>query len=207
MKEEKQINYNDPTAARWVENVSGWVDINNRFFGSGKDSEHLARYSSCTHETCSCGHVYEKGWSICPACREKKEIETYNKYPFKEYDGSPVYSLTDDKYFFDENELDDYISDQEESSDLRLVFCIENHIPELDPSYFGDELPEDGEIPDELQEAIDKLNELIKGLPVISYSPGRIRTTYNYKSETIDPLSVLREDIVTNDFEDENIRL
>lgn len=174
----KQINYNDKEAAQFVENIKGWVDINGRFFGNGKDAEHMARYSSCTHKTCECGNVFEKGWTICPECRLKKEIEKYNKLQFKEYDGSPVYSHAVDKYFFSEDELSDYLSDEEEIKDLRLVFCNENHFNELQSDYFEDILPEDGELPTELQKAIDNLNEVIKNLPVASYSPSNVRTSY-----------------------------
>lgn len=174
----EQINYNDKEAARFVENIKGWVDINGRFFGDSKDSEHMARYSSCTHKTCECGNVFEKGWTICPECRLKKEIEKYNLLQFKKYDGSPVYSHAIDKYFFSEDELIDYLSDEEVIEDLRLVFCTENHFNELGAEYFEDILPEDGDLPTELQKAIDNLNEVIKNLPVASYSPSNIRTSY-----------------------------
>lgn len=174
----KQINYNDKDSARFVENIKGWVDINGRFFGDSKDSEHMARYSSCTHKTCECGNVFDKGWTICPECRLKKEIEKYNLLEFKEYDCSPVYSHAADKYFFSEDDIIDYLSDLEEDEDLRLVFCSENHFNELDSDYFSDKLPEDAELPDELQKAIDKVNEVIKNLPVASYSASNVRTSY-----------------------------
>ena len=181
--ENKIINYSDTESARYVENIKGWVDINNRFFGDGKDAEHLARYSSCTHRTCECGNITEKGWGVCPECRLKKEIEKYILLQFKEYDGSPVYSHNIDKYFFSEEELLDYLSDEEEIEDLRLVFCNENHFNELGVDYFEDILPEDGEIPDELQKAIDNINEVIKNLPAASYSPSNIRTEYKVSQQ------------------------
>lgn len=182
MKAEKQINYNDKEAARYVENIKGWVDINNRFFGDSKESEHLARYSSCTHKTCKCGNIFDKGWTICPECRLKKEIEKYNLLDFKEYNGLPVYSHSTDKYFFSEDELIEYLDDEEEEiEDLRLVFCIENYFNQLNPDYFEDELPEDGDIPIELQKAIDNLNEVIKNLGTASYSPSNIRTEYKLR--------------------------
>ena len=176
----KQINYNDKEAARFVENIKGWVDINGRFFGDGKEAEHMARYSSCTHKTCKCGEVFEKGWTICPKCREKKDSEMYNALQFKEYDGSPVYSKSIDRYFFSEEEIMDFINDEEDGFDLQLVFCNENHYNELDGSYFEDVLPDDCDFPDELQNAIDNFNEVIKNLPAASYSPSNVRTTYFY---------------------------
>lgn len=177
--DDKKINYNSTEAARYVENIKGWVDINNRFHGDGKDAEHFARYSSCTHMTCkSCGNECQKGWGICTECRDKEDIEKYNKLDYKEYDGSPVYSKLLDQYFFDEDDLSDYFSDEEEIEDLRLVLCKENYFNELEPDYFEDILPEDGDLPEKLQEAIDELNNVIKQLPCASYSPINIRTEY-----------------------------
>lgn len=178
--DDKKIKYNSTEAARYVENIKGWVDINNRFHGDGKDAEHWARYSSCTHMICECGNEYKKGWGVCSECRDKKELENYYKLDFKEYDGSVVYSKLLDKYFFDENELIDYLynEDYEIVTDLRLVLCKENYFNELESDYFEDVLPEDGDLPEKLQEAIDELNNVIKQLPCASYSPINIRTEY-----------------------------
>ena len=76
------------------------------------------------------------------------------------------------------DETKDYLSDEEVIEDLRLVFCTENYFNELGAEYFEDILPEDGDLPTELQKAIDNLNEVIKNLPVASYSPSNIRTSY-----------------------------
>ena len=57
MKQEKQILFDDPSSAIYFENIKGWVDINNRYFGDNEDSERLARFSSCTHTRCECGKL------------------------------------------------------------------------------------------------------------------------------------------------------
>ena len=85
MELKEQINYDDPKAARYVKNIEGWVDINGRFFGNNPDSEHMARWSSCTHIKCECGNLVTKGWTKCQECRLKSEIEKYNSLPFKEF--------------------------------------------------------------------------------------------------------------------------
>ena len=44
--EELRIMYDSPEAAKYLTNLKGWVDINGKYFGNSKDSEHSARYSS-----------------------------------------------------------------------------------------------------------------------------------------------------------------
>lgn len=176
---EKQINFDDAEAARFVENIKGWVDINNRFWGNNPDSEQMARYSSCTHLKCECGKLKPKGYSKCEECRAKSEIEKYNKLPFKEYNGEMVYSYSADMYFNDSDEIEDYCYENEiESKDLLLVFCKPNKFYKIDYSYWDDIFPDDNDIdlPKELLDALDNFNKVISQLPPVSYSPDNIRT-------------------------------
>ena len=62
-KKMEQLLYNDEKSARFVEGIKGWVDKDGRFFGNDKLSEHMARYSSCTHIVCGCGEIMPKGWT------------------------------------------------------------------------------------------------------------------------------------------------
>lgn len=184
MNNSTYINYDDPNAARFVENIKGWVDINNRFWGNGPDSEHMARYSSCTHMKCECGKLKPKGYLKCDECRDKSDIEKYNDLPFKEYNGELVYSYKADMYFNDSDEIEEYCYDNEvESKDLLLVFCEPNKLSEIDSSYWDDFMSEydDIDLPKELLDALDNLNNVISKLPPISYSPGYIRTLYIYQ--------------------------
>lgn len=182
MKEEKQILFDDPSSAIYFENIKGWVDINNRYFGDNEDSERLARFSSCTHTRCECGKLAKKGYIKCDECRELVEIEKYYNLEFKEYDGLLVYSHLVDKYFNDSDEIDDYCLDEEiDPKDLRLVYCEPIYFKQIESDYWSDLLPEDTDeyiIPNELQTALDNLNKVISGLPSISYYPGKIRTEY-----------------------------
>ena len=181
MKTEKQIIYDDENAARFVENIKWWVDINNRFYGNNPDSEHMARWSSCTHKKCECGKLMTKGCTKCDECRTKAEIERYNQLPFKEYNGDLVYSHLADKYFRDSDEIEDYCTDEEiDPKDLRLVFCEPNEFNEINSDYWDDILPEDseGELPTKLQEALDNLNKVISEMPPASYCPGKVRTEF-----------------------------
>ena len=181
MEKEKQILYDDENAARFVENIKGWVDINGRYFGNSKDSEHSARYSSCTHVKCGCGTAVRKGRRRCDECRDKKLKEDYEKLPFKEYNGDLVYSHLVDEYFRDSDEIEDYCFDNDiNPKDLRLLFCEPNKFSEISGDYWAEVMPEDSddELPTKLQEALDNLNKVISELPPASYSPGRIRTEF-----------------------------
>ncbi|MBO0369434.1 hypothetical protein GIB23_20365 [Pseudomonas putida] len=71
--------------------------------------------------------------------------------PKRAWAGEAITEYDGDQYFFDEEELRDYLNDHElELTDLRLVFCTPNYPSEIDPSdHFCDDLPEDGEINDD----------------------------------------------------------
>jgi hypothetical protein len=181
MKNQKIIIFDDENTARFVENIKGWVDVNNRFYGNNPDSEHMARWSSCTHLKCECGKLMSKGWTKCDECRIKAEIERCNQLCFKEYDGGLVYSYLADKYFRNSNEIEDYCSDEEiDPRDLRLVFCEPNRFSQIHSDYWDDVLPEDSEeeLPTKLQKALDNLNKVILEMPPASYYPSNTRTEY-----------------------------
>lgn len=183
MKKEKEtMMYDSLEAATFVTNISGWIDKDGRFFGNNKDSEHMARYSSCTHMRCECGELMTKGWTKCEKCRSISDIEKYNKLTFKEWNGKDiVYSELVNKYFNDSDEIEYYCADEEiDPKDLRLLLCYPNEFREIESDYWEDVLPEEseGELPKKLQEALIVFNEVIKSLSPASYSPSKTRTTY-----------------------------
>ena len=169
-----QVLYSSDNAAKFVTGIEGWVDRQGRFWG--KD-EHMARYAGCTHIGCKdCGKpIPVRGYTICGECRNKKSIEKYNAMPRMAWDGvTPIYSEAADEYFFGEDGLRDHIEEYGCSIEsLRLVICEPNCFREIDSDYFCDELPEDGELPDDLTEALNALNEVIRSLPPASWSPGK----------------------------------
>lgn len=175
-KKELVIFPDDELAAK-KETVTGWVSRNKRFYG---ENESAARYDGSTHSKCECGNKVQKGWTKCDFCRAKSAKERYDAYEFQEWDGKqPVYSDNYDKYFFDSDEIDDYCEENEVSSeDLMLVICKSNYLGLINSSIWEDDLPEDGDIPKELQVKLDELNEFIKTLPPVSYYPSKIRTKY-----------------------------
>lgn len=174
MKEEKVIMYNSPEAATYRTNIEGWVNSEGRFWG--KD-EHMARWSGCTHKACACGKQMSKHYTKCEGCRNRANMERYNALPEKEYDGEYLYSHVADKYFFSEDELLEYCEDEEvKPEDLRLVFCEPNYLGTLELNC--DEFPEDA-VSKEVLSKLDELNRLIQAHKPISYSPGKIRASFN----------------------------
>lgn len=167
-----------------VESVSvkGWKDIH----GKIHLSEYFAKEASITHRTCTCGKVYpikgSRSNTICNDCFNENITKRYNALPYKEWDGkTPLYSDLCDKYFFDADELLDYCYDEEiDISTLRLIICEPNYYREINADYWADEMSEDQEdIDSTLKEELNKLNQLIKTLPPLSWSPSKYRTDYN----------------------------
>ncbi len=181
MNKMETLLYNDDKSARFVEGIKGWVDKDGRFFGNDKLSEHMARYSSCTHMVCDCGEVMPKGWTKCKKCIEKQNIEDYNKLPFIQWDRQvPVFSKACDQYFFDSDAIDDYLEEEGlKPEDLRLVICHPNNFMQVEPDYWQDVMPEDREeLPTALFNALEVFNSVIKSLPPASWSPSKYRTEY-----------------------------
>lgn len=175
--EEKIIMYASPESAE-LKTVTGWVSSTGRFWG--KD-EHMARWEGCTHTLCECGKMMPiRSYTICEDCRAKKWRETYNSYKFEVWDFKEVvYDHISDKYFFDVDQLEEYLEEEEiNPQDLQLVICEPNNLYALNYDYWNDCLTDDQDLPKELEELIKKVNEFCKGHGPISWSPGKIRTEY-----------------------------
>lgn len=172
-KNNKIVLYTSNDAAKFVENISGWIDRHGYFFG--KD-ESAARYSGCTHRKCnSCDRFTEKHWLICEDCRSKKDLEKYLSMQKKEWDGDAMlYSDREDKYFKGIEEINDYLYSSKGLSieDLRLIICEPNYLSKISEDHWSDELAEDDDLPESIKIAIENLNELIGKEPSVSWSPG-----------------------------------
>ena len=179
----KFILYEDPSIVEYRTDITGWVGTNNRrYYGDSDDSEHMARYDSCTHKRCECGNLMRKHFTLCKVCREKKRIERYYKMPYKQYEQDMVvYSDTYDKYFFDYDSIIDFFEyeDIDLPDDLRLIVCEPNKPYNIDPyDFYQDILPEeDIDLPDDVLKAFDILNNALdKSDSVLSWEPGKYRT-------------------------------
>lgn len=178
-KDEKTIPYDSPEAAS-IQTVTGWVSRSGRFWGN---NEHMARFDGCTHRKCEkCEALISvRGYTICDQCREAKEIEKYQAMPSKPWDGvSMLYSHAADTYFSDLDEVSYHCEENDCTPDsLRLVICEPNFANEIDASdHYSDDLPEDGDLPADLDEAFHRLNEVIRACKTpLSWSPGKFAPT------------------------------
>ena len=170
-KNNEVIMFNSNEAAQYRTGLSGWVSRNGIYYGN---DERAARYDGCTHVTCEdCGKPTSRGWLVCHDCigiRDKKKYESMPKEAWDEK--GMLYSQSADKYFSDWGEIDDYCDEEDIKIDsLMLVICKPNYLPLLDIVYGCDELPEDGELPDEIVEAIKDFNAVVKEVGAVSWLP------------------------------------
>ncbi|HEY6437025.1 MAG TPA: hypothetical protein VIY47_10565 [Ignavibacteriaceae bacterium] len=172
MKKELVVMYNSEEAAS-IQTVTGWVSRNGHFWGQ---DEHMARYDGSTHKICDCGEIIGNRL-YCEKCADRKEHEKYMAMPEEDWDGvSPLNLWGTDTYFFDGDALLDYCADEGcEPKDLPLVVCAPKFATEIDGSeHFSDDLPEEGELPADLEEAFRVLNEAIRACKTpLCWYPGK----------------------------------
>lgn len=166
---EKIIMYDSPEAAK-PHTMNGWLSRDGIFYAE----ERLARYSGCTHRPCeACGAPTERMYIKCAACRDAQDTAKYAAMPRAKWDGKAmIYSETLDKYFSGLDEAEDELEDGWTLADLRLVICEPNYVRPLEPDYCCDELPEDGEVPESVLEAMAAFNKAVAGI-VLSWTPGK----------------------------------
>lgn len=141
-----------------------------------------------THDDCKvCGVEFEKEYSssrYCSECEFKVSREKYLAMPYKEWDGICAVCIGD-QYFFDPEEVDDYIADQKEFDEdfpdsIDLIICEPVPLRTLDHEYWSDEMHEDWEMSSEMEEAVNALNKVIEAQPTQTWLPSKTRTTYTY---------------------------
>jgi hypothetical protein len=155
------IEFDSDEAARYVTNLSGWVSRDGIFFGK---EERVARYSGCTHRHCEkCGDLVPKHWLKCAKCREEADRQRWEAMPVTDW--TPLVCIyRDDTYFHDEDGFLDWCEDRDiDPSTVMLVACEPVFASEFDAEdYYSGDLPEDGELPDEIAVAVHHLNEAIR---------------------------------------------
>jgi hypothetical protein len=174
---DQKIILNDSPDAAQIKTVTGWVDSKTGHFW-GED-ERQARYSGCTHIRCECGVIYERGHGIrCSACQKNVDVETFNSYPVEKWDGqTPVVLYNTDRFFFGEDILD-LVADSDPAKDdeLRICKCYPHYLSLISDDNWCDDLASDGdgELPGEVQKAVDALNEAIKAAGPVSWFEDKI---------------------------------
>lgn len=146
-------------------------------------TEHTARRELSTHKACECGNIYKKN-SYCDTCATKRTQEIYQNKPYKDWDlKTPICLYGSDEYFFDIDEVETYIEDNDlQPEDLNLVICEEIFISNIEENYWEDIIPENFDsISDgnkEFAEKLKEFNEFISKQPPFSWSEGKYRTSY-----------------------------
>jgi len=159
MTKEKVILITDPEAAS-ERTLTGWVSRDGHFWG--KD-ERMARWSGCTHIICECGKPTPKSYTKCDDCREKAYCERYLALPVADAGDGPFCVYQDDRYFWSLQEVYDYCYDEDiKPSSLMLVLAEPHYARQVDEDYWSDDLPEDGELPDDIATALKALNDVIR---------------------------------------------
>ena len=164
-----------PEAATYRTDICGWVSRDGTFYGDGPRGEKVARYVGCTHVLCKrCGEATPKEYSLCDACCDKADAERYAALPRAKWDGeTPLYSETNGRFYNTPEEAsDDAIEAGVPLADLRLVICQPVYATRLEVDYLSEDLPDDGEIPQQILNAIDAFNEAVAGV-ILSWAPGK----------------------------------
>lgn len=174
MTKKEIVMYDDPGIVEYRTNIEGWVSKGGVFYGK---NEHLARWANCTHKKCECGNVFTKAYNVCEECRTKKDEDKYNALPHEEYNGEPVFSRCGD-FFYSEDDLTDHMVDNDlEEIDLYPTYPA--YYQQVETDCWSDVIPEDGDIPKELEKALKELNKVISTLGPASYfEDRRKRTSY-----------------------------
>jgi len=161
-----------PEAASFQTGLSGWVDRHGRFWG--KD-EQTARYCGSTHKHCDCGAVIKQR-SFCEDCSRLKEAARYKEVEKLTWNGeTPLYSQIHDKYLFGKDDLLDLMQDSKvtDPDELELFLCEPNYLREIESDQWCDDLPDDGDLPPEVEAALEVFNAVLRAAEPVSWSPGK----------------------------------
>ena len=110
--------------------------------------------------------------------------EKYEALPIKEWKSEDfVYSEAYDKFFFDSDDVEDFLlctleelaedgGGEVSIDDLQLVNTAPEYLSEIDPyDYYSDSIGEDQDLPKDIEEAFDALNDVIRNhkTPIVWY--------------------------------------
>ncbi len=172
MSQEKLIILpEDERAATYRTDICGWVSRGGRFFG--EQGEEPARWEGSTHHKCSyCDEIIPKTpYSACPSCRPSRLSRRHAERERRAWDGeSPIYSESEDEFFYDFEEVEEFCFEHEcAADDLLLLLCEPISLPEIEPDLF--DLPEDVELPAEIQAKVDELNAMLRSCAPLAWEP------------------------------------
>lgn len=175
--DEKIILPDSPEAAR-KETREVWVSREGRVYEDTPVGERCARWDGSTHKKCNCGKILKRN-DFCSDCYDKRDHEKFLSYPEIEWDHTtPLHLWGTDNFFFSEEDIYDYCDLHEVKSEtLPLVTCKPCYAYSIEPyDIYQDILPEEGEVPEELETIFAELNKRLKECRnPISWEPDKFR--------------------------------
>ncbi|MDH1335848.1 hypothetical protein N5D77_18155 [Comamonas thiooxydans] len=170
----KKIIMAESDDAASIQTVTGWVSSDGKFWG--KD-ERMARYAGSTHRKCDKNPEHQPiaNGDFCRECRKECLEQRWKDMPKEAYTPEvfPLHLYDTDRYFFDAQDLIYWLEENSiNPEDARLTKCKPSYPSRIDPNeHFVDILPEDGEVPEDVREAFEKLNEVLKQSEPFSWFP------------------------------------
>ena len=125
---------------------------------------------------------------MCDSCQkvraEEKSASDYARADAEPWDGlSPVYDDVSEKYFFDADDIDEYLLEEfgiedptgdDVNTNMRLYHCVRKNFRAIDVDDFMDDISVDGEspeTPEELHRLVDEFNERLSKIETNVWEP------------------------------------
>lgn len=170
MSEKNKYRYEDNAELR---TVTGWVcKTCGHFWGQDDHARRMASWCCCTDRPCNtegCARrTRTKDDIYCDSCQTRIATERYFNRAKVDWDGrTPLVADDEDRYFFDLDELLDYMETdtptQEQIEDLRLLICMPTIPLRFDlRDYLEDDLPEGQDPPGDWKSAEKAVNDYIE---------------------------------------------
>lgn len=118
-------------AAERQTGIEGWCcKTCHRFWG---DDEHMARWCCAKDLPCECGKRIIGSWTKCQTCRDAADDAKWLARPEAAWDGSfPLAIWDDDKFFWEVDELWDWLADHDDADfdplDLKWTTAVPSKI-------------------------------------------------------------------------------
>lgn len=168
------ILYDDAEAAQYRTDIKGWICSKGLYHGENEDS---ARSSGSTNKKCPlCDEIIDnRFYVLCYNCSEIEKDELYKKKEKIKWDRfTPIFSEKRNEYIFSYEDLIYIMNECKFSfSSARFLLCEPVFLRKIEHDFFDDEITENGEIPEEVQIAMDYFNDVIHNQSPVSYLPGK----------------------------------
>ncbi|WP_417285319.1 hypothetical protein [Comamonas sp.] len=170
----QKITMAESNEAASIQTVTGWVSSDGKFWGN---DERMARYAGSTHRKCENNpdHPPVANNDSCRQCRKERKEQQWQDMPKEAYtpEAFPLHLYATDRYFFDAEDLFYWLKEYNiKPEDVRLTKCKPSYPDQIDPNeHFCDIVPEDGEVPEDVWEAFENLNEVLKKSEPFSWFP------------------------------------